>query len=108
MMMLEDASRLAAACHEVAPPEHGMLYARLEIAGEPDVGAVVETVQRDAARSDLGEGPFSECVTESLFMLSLAPPTEGGTQSLTLFFDASPDGVVVGKDDPRQPQRAED
>lgn len=100
MMMLEDASALAAACRQVMPEAtQGMLYATLAIEGEPDIGAVVASVTVDDTRSDPELGAFGECMRQSLFMLSLAPPPSGGTQTLDLFFDVGADGVVAGQDD---------
>ncbi len=68
----------------------------MEFIGEPDVGAVIEAITLDEARPTPGMGDFAECVEESLFMLSLAPPAAGGTQVKTLFFDTHKEHVVTG------------
>ncbi len=97
MMMMEDAGRLATGCAESSPPQaRGKLYANVEFIGEPDVGIVIEAVELDDTRSTPGMGEFAECVQESLFMLSLAPPAAGGTQTKTLFFDTRKDPVLTG------------
>lgn len=105
MMMMEDAARLATACAEVSPPAvRGKLYADVEFIGEPDVGTVIEAITLDEARSTPGMGEFAECVEESLFMLSLAPPAAGGTQVKTLFFDTRDEQVLTGTEIRPMPQ----
>lgn len=106
MMMMEDAGRLATACAEVSPPGvRGKLYADVEFIGEPDVGTVIETITLDEDRSTPGMGEFAECVEESLFMLSLAPPAVGGTQVKTLFFDTHKEHVLTGTEIRRDAER---
>lgn len=50
------------------------------------MGTVIETVVVDETRWDGVPGEFGDCLRESLFLLSLAPPEHGGTQSMSLFF----------------------
>ncbi len=68
----------------------------MEFIGEPDVGTVIETITLDEDRSTPGMGEFAECVEESLFLLSLAPPAVSGTQVKTLFFDTHKEHVLTG------------
>lgn len=97
MMMMEDAARFVTACAEETPPQaRGKLFAHVDFIGEPDVGTVIEAVRLDDDRSTPGMGEFATCVEESLFMLSLAPPVAGGTQTKTLFVDTTQNPVLTG------------
>lgn len=97
MMMLEDASIIARACADAtAPRTRGILHADIVFIGEPDVGVVVESVTLDPP-PDGPPSEFTTCLTESLFMLSLAPPSTGSSQQLRLFFDTDGDDITVGK-----------
>ena len=97
MMLMENAAEFATACAEATPPAvEGKLYAHVTLIGEPDIGTVIEAVTLDAKRSAPGFGEFATCVEESLFLLSVAPPSNPGRQTKTLFFDTTQTPVLTG------------
>jgi RNA polymerase sigma-70 factor (ECF subfamily) len=98
MMLLEDASIIARACADAAAPHtRGISNADIVFIGEADVGVVIESVAMNPP-PDGGRSEFTTCLTESLFMLSLAPPPiGGGSQHLRLFFDFDGEDITVGK-----------
>jgi len=95
MMTLEGAAELADSCREAAAPsKNGTWLFDLELIGEPGAGTVVEHVQlRDP--NDNSRGAWSDCLAESLYLLSLPPPQRPGTQSLAFEFHADDQGAIV-------------
>ena len=99
MMMSEDASTIGTACLEASPPAQPDVYTfSVAFEGEPDVGTIITDVTSKDERDD---DAFTTCVRESLYMLSISPPAEGGTQVLEVFFDTDADPLITGVQQPQ-------
>ena len=81
-------------CYELALDEQAGLGGRLTvefvIAGEPDVGGVIEE-SRILEESTLVHPTLHECVRETLYTLELDPPENGGRVTVRYPFNFSPE-----------------
>jgi hypothetical protein len=91
----EDFVPLAKECYEAALERDGKLQGKLVfsfvIAGNDDVGGIVESAELDPS-STLVEKELVYCLRESLLSLSFEPPEQGGVVTVTYPFVFSPDG----------------
>jgi hypothetical protein len=91
----EDFVPLAKECYEAAlerdPKLAGKLVFSFVIAGDEDVGGIVESAELDPS-STLVEKGLVYCLRESLLSLSFEPPEHGGVVTVTYPFVFSPDG----------------
>jgi len=69
-------------CYELArdktPDLEGTLVVRFSLAGEPEIGGVVESSEIDADKSTVADPLLSECLSESMYALEFEPPSNGG------------------------------
>lgn len=69
-------------CYEMAlerkPTLAGKLVVRFTLAGEPEIGGIVESSEIDAERSTITDPGMSECLSESMYALEFDPPSNGG------------------------------
>jgi len=90
----EDFVPLAKECYEAALERDAKLGGKLVfsfvIAGDEDVGGIVESAEIDPS-STLVEKELVYCLRESLLSLSFEPPKQGGVVSVTYPFVFSPD-----------------
>ncbi|WP_434416617.1 hypothetical protein [Nannocystis pusilla] len=74
-------------CHALVREEHpglaGMLVLDLEILGDEDIGAVVNTLEPGKG-NEIAEPALLECVRESLLATTLPPPEQGGRDAISL------------------------
>jgi hypothetical protein len=95
----EDFVPLAKECYEAAlerdPRLGGKLVFSFVIAGDEDVGGIVESAELDPS-STLVEKELVYCLRESLLSLSFEPPKRGGVVTVTYPFVFSPDGPDSG------------
>ena len=81
-------------CYELALDEQAGLEGRLNvefvIAGEPDVGGIVEE-SRILDESTLVHPTLHECVRETVYTLELDPPENGGRVTVRYPFNFSPE-----------------
>jgi hypothetical protein len=91
----EDFVPLAKECYEAALERDAKLAGKLVfsfvIAGDEDVGGIVESAEIDPS-STLVEKELVYCLRESLLSLSFEPPKQGGVVTVTYPFVFSPDG----------------
>ncbi len=69
-------------CYEMAlerrPTLSGKLVVRFTLAGEPEIGGIVESSEIDAERSTITDPGMSECLSETMYALEFDPPSNGG------------------------------
>jgi hypothetical protein len=91
----QDFVPLAKECYEAALERdsklHGKLVVSFVIAGDEDVGGIVESAELDPS-STLVEKELVYCLRESLLSLSFEPPKQRGVVTVTYPFVFSPDG----------------
>jgi hypothetical protein len=87
---------LLAECYDQAlerqPDLRGRLVVKFVVAGEPDVGGVIESSEVDAEQSTMHEAELHECVRETMYAMEFEAPAAGGTISVTYPFEFRPDG----------------
>ena len=97
----EDFLPLGKECYEAALERDSKLRGKLVfsfvIAGDEDVGGIVESAESDPS-STLVEKELVYCLRESLLSLSFEPPKHGGVVTVTYPFIFSPDGPDSGPD----------
>ncbi len=73
---------LVAECYEMSladePTLAGTVVVHFVMAGEPEVGGVVESSEIDAERSTLSRPALDECIRETMYALEFDPPEDGG------------------------------
>lgn len=77
---------------EVDPTLQGRVLVEFSIAGEPDVGGIVESSEIDPEESTIRDEAFTECVRETMYAAEFEPPTHGGTVLVRYPFEFRPDG----------------
>ena len=91
----EDFVPLAKECYEAALERDAKLGGKLVfsfvIAGDEDVGGIVESAELDPS-STLVEKELVYCLRESLLSVSFEPPKQGGVVTVTYPFVFSPEG----------------
>jgi len=69
-------------CYELAldqkPSLAGKLTVRFTLAGEPEIGGIVESSEIDTESSTISDPGMSECISETMYALEFEPPANGG------------------------------
>ena len=68
----------------------GRMVLSFQILGDQEVGGVVDQVEVDERESSLADPHMRECVRQSLYMVELPPPEDGGIISVTYPFNFEP------------------
>jgi hypothetical protein len=88
--VVHEATPLIRECYEMALEEDrdlaGTLRARFSIAGEADVGGLVETVDVEADDGLAVSATLVECMRETVYSLQFDPPEGGGRVDVTYPF----------------------
>lgn len=78
---LETLNQLLGECYELASAEQpglaGTIGIRFTVAGEPDIGGLVNEIEFIPEASSIDHPGMRECMQESMYALELDPPPEG-------------------------------
>jgi hypothetical protein len=90
---LDTLNQLLGECYDLAahddPDLAGTLGVQFTIAGEPEIGGLVDDIEIMEGYSTIEQATLRECVTESLYALELDPPPDGvrAGRQITLRFE---------------------
>ncbi len=88
-------NQLLGECYDLArasdPSVEGKVALLFTVAGEPDIGGLVNDIRFDEAGTTIASPDLRECMRQSLYALELDPPPRGLSVSRMVTLDLHPD-----------------